>query len=547
MATDHERSLDASGVRKGLGAYYTPADVVEGLLDLALDPVLRALEVGGPDAVATLRLIDPACGTGNFLVAAARRIVAVLEELGVDEHRAAVDAVRCVRGIEIDAATARLCRAHLREIDPSCSGRQVKRGDALLDPSLAREGTFDVVVGNPPFLSQLDASTARGVQGGAALRTRYGDAVASYTDPAALFLVLGHRLARRDGGVLAMIEPMSVLTARDASGARAAVLEGSALTDLWVLGEGVFDASVEVCAPVIVRSSVATRTLLHTGRERVPGVLVAPPKGADRSWSALLADHGGLPRRTLETSGTLGGLASATADFRDQYYGLAPHVVDQQVADDAVRPRLVTSGLIDPADLAWGRRSTRFNKATYQHPRVDLAALDPKLRHWARTRLVPKVLLATQTRVLEAVVDDHGLLVPSVPVISVVASPGDLWRVAAVLTCPAVALEAARRHLGSGRNSRSMRLRAQEVLDLPIPADLDRWDGAATLLRTAAVLRASGHPFDLAGHRAHLQTVGRLMDEAYGLVDDEELLGWWLEQLPTMAEPVAQAPGSDGP
>ena len=48
MATDHERSLADRGVRKGLGAYYTPPDVVDGLLDLVLDPILERLAATGP-------------------------------------------------------------------------------------------------------------------------------------------------------------------------------------------------------------------------------------------------------------------------------------------------------------------------------------------------------------------------------------------------------------------------------------------------------------------------------------------------------------------
>ena len=528
---DHERGLAARGVRKELGAYYTPPDVVDALLALALDPMLVARAAEGPGAVASLRVIDPACGTGNFLVAAARRIADVLVELGFSAPDAAAAAVRCVRGIEIDPRTATVCRANLRDLCTASTGRQIRRGDALLDPSLAPEGRFDLVVGNPPFLSQLGASTARDVAGGAALRERFGASVAGYTDPAALFMVLGHRLARPDGGVVAMIEPVSLLTARDASGARAAVLERARLTDLWVLGDGIFDASVEVCAPVVVRAGGVGPVRLHTGRDRARGALVDPPPTDGASWSSLLAEHGGLPRRTLQTAGTLGQLATATADFRDQYYGLAPHVHDAAETSDSSHPPLVTAGLIDPGSLTWGQRTTRFNKTAYLHPRVDLEALPPALQAWAADRLVPKVLLATQTRVLEAVVDEAGDLLPSVPVISVVAQPADLWRVAAVLTCPAVAVEAARRHLGSGRNARALRLRAREVLELPLPADRGRWDEAAALLR-------SGAPLEVAG---------RTMDEAYGLVGDDELLAWWTGLLPGAPRPISAAPPPAGP
>ena len=61
-----------------------------------------------------------------------------------------------------------------------------------------------------------------------------------------------------------------------------------------------------------------------------------------------------------------------------------------------------------------------------------------------------------------------------------------------------------------------MRLRAQEVLELPLPADRGRWDEAAALLEDGAPLAE----------------VGRAMDEAYGLAGDDELLDWWLALLP---------------
>lgn len=498
--------------RKERGAYFTPPALVAGLLDLALDPVVAHRAAAGVDAVAALRIADPACGTGNLLVAAVERLRSVLVSLGLAADRAAALAVGCVRGTESDAATARACRGRLRSISPAFVGDQVVVGDGLLDPSIA-EGSVDVVLGNPPFLNQLRSSTTRSGADGQALRARFGSAVGTYTDPAALFLVLGHRLARPDGGVVAMIEPTSVLTSRDAGAARRAVIADGALRDLWLIGGGAFDASVEVCAVVVERGASMARTQLHGQVPRAEGALVAAPTVDAPSWSALLAAHAGLPVRDLASAGVLGDVASATADFRDQYYGLIPHVVDRPEADDRRWPRLVTTGSIDPAHLSWGERPTRFAKQRFQHPRIDRSALPPPLAVWADARSVPKVLLATQTRVLEAVVDATGGLLPSVPVISVVpTSPDDLWRVAAVLTCPPVAVEAARRHLGSGRSSRAVRLRAAEVVDLPLPAHLEPWTEAADLLRAGGDLAA----------------VGAAMDAAYGLADDDELLGWWL-------------------
>ncbi|WP_421118308.1 N-6 DNA methylase [Aquihabitans daechungensis] len=173
----HEQVLAERGARKGLGAYYTPPDVVDGLLRLVLDPLLAERSDQGVDAVAALRVLDPACGTGNFLVAAAKRIAATLVGLGVDPVEAAGQGVRCVRGIEIDAAAVRHCRGNLKAIHPDGGGRTIVRGDALLDDGLVPGGAVDLVVGNPPFLNQLAASTSRSREDAERLRARFGPAV----------------------------------------------------------------------------------------------------------------------------------------------------------------------------------------------------------------------------------------------------------------------------------------------------------------------------------------------------------------------------------
>jgi hypothetical protein len=113
--------------------------------------------------------------------------------------------------------------------------------------------------------------------------------------------------------------------------------------------------------------------------------------------------------------------------------------------------------------------------------------------------------------VIEAAVDEHGAWIPSVPVVSVVPRrPQDLWLVAAVLLAPPVAAWAAHRHLGSGLGATSLRLRASEVLDLPLPRG--QWTAAAQLLRASEVDAAAG---ELCG--------------AYGLsgAERERVLSWW--------------------
>ena len=78
--------------RKESGSYYTPTSLVECLLDSALDPLLDEATARGTAqekvaALLDLTVCDPACGSGHFLVAAARRMAKRIaaEETGEPE------------------------------------------------------------------------------------------------------------------------------------------------------------------------------------------------------------------------------------------------------------------------------------------------------------------------------------------------------------------------------------------------------------------------------------------------------------------------------
>lgn len=76
----YEFQLVTGSDRKTTGSYYTPPELVGQLIKSALEPVIadRLKEVKTqPEqeaALLSLRVCDPACGSGHFLLAAARRI-----------------------------------------------------------------------------------------------------------------------------------------------------------------------------------------------------------------------------------------------------------------------------------------------------------------------------------------------------------------------------------------------------------------------------------------------------------------------------------------
>ena len=183
----------------------------------------------------------------------------------------------------------------------------------------------------------------------------------------------------------------------------------------------------------------------------------------DASWSPLVADLHDVPDVEPVVDGTLGDLARATAGFRSQYYGLVDHV--REAPDGSTLPGstttiapLVTVGLIDLGRCAWGERDARFARRRWRRPAVDLVGLraaDPTVARWVDDLQVPKVLVATQTRVGEAVVDEVGTWVPSVPTIAVVAPAERLWAVAAVICSPVATALAVRRTAGTALSARA--------------------------------------------------------------------------------------------
>ena len=118
--------------RKTTGSYYTPDELVQVLLGSALDPVIDRTVDANPerpvDALLELAIVDPACGSGHFLLAAARRLadrVARLRAGGTptpeDYQRALRDVVRrCIHGVDANPLAVEICKVGLwmESIDP---------------------------------------------------------------------------------------------------------------------------------------------------------------------------------------------------------------------------------------------------------------------------------------------------------------------------------------------------------------------------------------------------------------------------------------------
>lgn len=519
-------TLLAGDVRKRGGVHLTPADIATHLVALLADDWVR------PGA----RVLDPSVGGGAFLIAAADSLVAA----GVP----ASDAINGLLGIDHDPVAVAVAEAAIslwgcqHGVDPEpITG--LRAGDGLLDELPA----CDIVVGNPPFLNQLRTQSANAGERRDALRERWGELVTAYTDEAWLFLAAALD-AVAPGGQLVMVQPVSVLAARHGESVRQALAHEAQLTGLWISDGRVFDASVEVCAPLLRRLDAGAGVPERSGVRRWRGrgfdeLAPGPERPSAGEWGRVGAAITGVPDvRVMAVAGsaeTVGDVATVTAGFRDQFYGLAPYVTERpdDVDRSEVRP-LATVGMLDPFRFRWGTTDFRFAGERYRAPVLDAAELnrnDPELGRWVEARHRPKVLIATQTKVVEAWVDESGTVVPATPTISLEPhEPEDAdahWRMLALLMTPAVSADVAAACFGTALSIRALKVSARDLAGLPLPKDRGAWHEGAGLARSIQRTVDSGEAAD--GDR--LGAFAKVMHRSLGIKDDG-LTDWWQARWP---------------
>ncbi len=160
--------LTAGGGRKSSGSYYTPRELVQELIGSALVPVMeQRLKDAGRDpekqeeALLSMTVIDPAAGSGHFLLAAARRIARELARVRTGEREPAPEAVRTamrdvvpssIYGVDKNEMAVDLCKVGLW-IEGHAPGRplsfldhHIKHGDSLIgvyDLDVLKDGIPD--------------------------------------------------------------------------------------------------------------------------------------------------------------------------------------------------------------------------------------------------------------------------------------------------------------------------------------------------------------------------------------------------------------------
>jgi hypothetical protein len=160
----------AGSERKTSGSYYTPEELVRLLILSALLPVIRdrlsnaTTQEEKAAALLAIRVLDPACGSGHFLLAAARRLALELARIQAGDDEPSEDLRRhclrqvvahCIYGVDKNPMAVELCKVALwiEAIEPDGAYKLLTGDDKTICTSLKKQNQAFVVQGQADLFS----------------------------------------------------------------------------------------------------------------------------------------------------------------------------------------------------------------------------------------------------------------------------------------------------------------------------------------------------------------------------------------------------------
>ena len=269
-------TLDVSAKkRKEQGIYYTPSYIEDYIVEQALKPVLDNCH--SVAELKAIKVLDPACGSGSFLIKAMEMIEKKYVEFGARKGEGIRLQVLLdnIYGVDLDEKAVEIARLNLvinsLETRMKLPGleQHIKNGNSLIsgtDEELKKyfgknfrdkkpfnweeefpevfnrpSPGFDVIIGNPPWVTTRHSEL--GVDLVAYFKSRYKSAEGFKLNLFPMFVELFLLLSRKNG-ISSLIIPNRLLDTPSYAGIRKDIIDNMTIIDIQNLPKGAFDSVV---------------------------------------------------------------------------------------------------------------------------------------------------------------------------------------------------------------------------------------------------------------------------------------------------------------
>jgi len=278
--TEQRVKLDSeSGKRKKMGIYYTPSYIVDYIVKNTVGEYIKDKTI---DEILEVKILDPACGSGSFLIRAFQEVCDTVKNklkegekskhptfknyegrLNLAQKNTLVS--RCIFGVDLDEKAVELAQLNLllkllegetRETKKLLLQNlkdNIKNGNSLIDdskiagdkafkweaqfPDVFRDGGFDVVVGNPPYFKVTKDNPIK--------KTKIFEEIKSgMMNISAIFINKGFEIMK-DNGFMGMIVPKMLAFTESWEKVRTKILTNSSLREVVDAGKAFEDVLLE--------------------------------------------------------------------------------------------------------------------------------------------------------------------------------------------------------------------------------------------------------------------------------------------------------------
>ena len=211
--------------RKKQGIYYTPSYIVDYIVKNTVGEYIRTHT---PEEIKKVRILDPACGSGSFLIRAYKELEnywkqnSDFAQLTLDSEEFYSKKVEILKnnifGVDLDSKAVEIAQLNLL-LQISEKGEKlpilqnnIKVGNSLIDDlsitdkafkweeefeEIMKEGGFDVVIGNPPYFTMQ--STGEKIQKYFSSSDRWKSVYRGESDILYYFIIQGLKLLKEHG------------------------------------------------------------------------------------------------------------------------------------------------------------------------------------------------------------------------------------------------------------------------------------------------------------------------------------------------------------